>query len=117
MNIITIAAAMLVAVTEPPGPGAPDCAGPNDWPALMAAAHLKSTRIANEEELDFSKTRVLRLASEPRGKRVHRQLHLVAFAAKSGQLIHVITVNDASEELCSESAVDVFVISRQWSGT
>ena len=116
MKTVTIAAALFIAAAGPAFAATPNCDGPRDWPALMALSHLKDAGIASYERLDFSKTRVLRLASEQKGTRLHRQLHLVAFADKSGQIIHVITSNDASEELCSEGAVDVFLISRQWHG-
>jgi hypothetical protein len=116
MKTIAIAAALFLSVPMPSMAAVPDCAGPGDWPALMALSHLKDARITDDEKVDFSKTRVLRLASEPKGTRLHRQLHLIAFAEKSGQVINVITVHDASAELCSESPVEVYLISRKWGG-
>lgn len=66
---VVVATTFWIAMAEPTLAAPPDCAGPDDWPALMALAHLKSRGMSSEAQLDYSKTRVLRLASEPKGVR------------------------------------------------
>jgi hypothetical protein len=62
--------------------------------------------------IDFSKTRTVRLASENTGKDLWRQVYRVTFTKKSGALLEAIAVHDASQEECSMSGVEVFVVSR-----
>ncbi len=77
----------------------------------MAFVELKNAGITTNDELDFDKTRTVRLASEKIGKDLYRQIHLVTFTQKSGETIKVITNNDASNEECSMSSVEVYIIS------
>ena len=90
----------------------PDCAGVDQWPTGMAFAHLKNAGITDNQKVDFSKTKTVRLASETRGKDLYRQIHHVTFVEKSGSIIQVVTSNDVSSEECSMSAVDVYVVSQ-----
>jgi hypothetical protein len=90
--------------------GVPDCSGPERWPTSMAFVELKNAGITTNDELDFDKTRAVRLASEKIGKDLYRQIHLVTFTQKSGETIKVITNNDASNEECSVSGVEVYLI-------
>ena len=90
----------------------PDCSGVEQWPTSMAFAHLKNAGITDNERLDFARTKTARLASEQIKDGLFRQLHHVTFTEKSGNTIEVITVNDASNDECSMSGVDVYVISR-----
>jgi hypothetical protein len=78
----------------------------------MAFVHLKNAGITDNEKVDFTKTKTIRLASEIRGKDLHRQIHQVTFFEKSGSTIQVITSNDVSSEECSMSGVDVYVVSQ-----
>jgi len=91
--------------------GTPDCSGPERWPTSMAFVHLKNAGITNNDDLDFNKTKTVRLASEKIGKDLYRQIHLVTFTKKSGETIQVITNNDASNEECSMSGVEVYLVS------
>ena len=90
----------------------PSCDGVNNWAASMAFGHLKNARIIFNESTDFTKTKVVRLASEKIGRGLYRQVHRVTFTETSGKTIDVITINDASHEECSMSGVEVFVVSR-----
>ena len=90
----------------------PDCTGSDRWPTSMAFGSLTDTGITDNYKLDFSKTKTVRLASEKIGKDLYRQIHHITFIEKSGNTIEVITVNDASNEECSMSGTDVFVVSR-----
>src|SRR5512133_2420559 len=90
----------------------PDCTGVERWPASMAFVHLKNAGLTNNERLDFSKTRVVRLTSEKIGRDLYRQVHHVQFTEKAGTRIETITVSDASSAECSMSGVDVYVVAR-----
>lgn len=94
----------------------PDCAGIGRWTTQMALVHLKNAGITDNNALDFTKTKTERLASEKIGKDLYRQIHHISFTEKSGNVIEVITSNDASHTECSMSGVDVFVISRHLAG-
>jgi hypothetical protein len=91
----------------------PDCVGVNRWATSMAFVHLKNAGLTDNNKLDFTKTKTVRLASEQIGKDLHRQVHLVTFTEKSGKTIEVITRNDASNEECSMSGVEVYVVSNR----
>ena len=90
----------------------PDCAGIEAWPTSMAFVHLKNAGLTNNEKVNFGQTRTVRFASEEVRRGVFRQVHHVTFTEKSGTTIEVITVNDASNQECSEGPVDVYVISK-----
>ena len=79
----------------------------------MAFVYLKNAGIIKNMELDFNKTKTTKLASEKIGKELYRQVHLVIFYKKTGGQVFVITVNNASNEECSMSDVDVYVVSKQ----
>ena len=89
----------------------PDCTSPDAWPAGSAFAHLKDAGLVNNEQLDFKKTTVSRIASEKIGRDLYRQVHLVSFQKNSGERVDAITVNNASREECSMSEVEVYVVS------
>jgi hypothetical protein len=91
---------------------APDCSGVDQWPTTMAFAHLKNAGITDNERLDFARTKTTLLASEQIKDGLFRQIHHVAFREISGHAIDVVTVNDASNDECSMSGVDVYVIDR-----
>ena len=93
--------------------GSLNCTGVDSWATNMAFVHLKNAGLTDNDRLDFTKTKVVRLASEKIGKDLYRQLHLVTFTQKTGEIIEVITSNDASHEECSMSGVQVFVISKR----
>ena len=94
----------------------PDCAGVNGWATQMALVHLKNAGIADTNALDLTKIKTKRLASEKIGKDLYRQIHHISLTEKSGNVIEVITSNDASNAECSMSGVDVFIISRHLGG-
>lgn len=91
----------------------PDCTGVDSWPTSMAFVHLKNAGLTDNNKLDFTKTKTIRLASEKIGENLYRQIHYIIFTDKSGNSIEVITNNEASHEECSMSGVDVFVVSRR----
>ena len=88
----------------------PDCSG--GWPTNMAFVHLKNAGLADNYSVDFSKTKTERLASEKVGKDLWHQVYHVTFTKKSGDAIDAIAVHDASQEECSMTGVEVFVVSK-----
>jgi hypothetical protein len=88
----------------------PDCSG--GWPTNMAFVHLKNAGLADNYSVDFSKTKTERLASEKVGKDLWHQVYRVTFTEKSGDSIDTIAVHDASQEECSMTGVEVFVVSK-----
>ena len=91
----------------------PDCAGVERWPTGMAFTNLKNAGVTDNDKLDFSKTKTKRLASEKIGKNLYRQIHHVRFTEKSGNVLEVITVNDAADDECSMGDVDVYLIAKR----
>lgn len=89
---------------------APDCSGVEMWPTSMTFVHLKNAGFTDNDKLDFTKTRTIRLASEKIGKDLYRQIHHITFTEKSGRVIETISLNNVSNEECSMSNVDVFVV-------
>jgi hypothetical protein len=101
-----------------PNPGSrlsngPDCSG--SWPTNMAFVLMKNAGITNNEKIDFSKTKTVRLASERIGKDLYHQVYDVVFTEYSGHTIEAIAVHDASHEECSMTGVELFVVSQRLS--
>jgi len=90
----------------------PDCTGTNRWPAMSTSVGLFEAGLVERNQIDASKTKVIRLASEKIGNDLYRQIHQITFYKKTGESIEVITSNEVSSEECSVSAVKVFVVSR-----
>jgi hypothetical protein len=91
----------------------PDCTSKDSWPSVMTFVHLKNAGLIDNNSTDFDKTKVSRLASEKSGKETYRQIHLVQYFKKNGEVISSIAVNDVSAEECSMSGVDVYVIEKR----
>ncbi len=87
----------------------PDC---HSWPMNMAEAWLKNSGIVDITHLDESKTEVKLLASEPKGKNRYTQIYRFIFHGKDGKTYQVITNSDASNEECSISQVDSYLVSQ-----
>jgi hypothetical protein len=88
----------------------PDCSA--GWPTNMAFVHLKNAGLADNYSVDFSKTKTVHLASEKVGKDLWRQVSHITFTKKSGDALEAIAVHDASQEECSMTGVEVFVVSK-----
>jgi hypothetical protein len=91
----------------------PDCSG--SWPTSMAFVLLKNAGIADNQKTDFSKTKTVRLASEKTGKDLWHQVYDVTLTEYSGHTIEAIAVHDASQEECSMTGVELFVVSQRLS--
>lgn len=106
---VFLAATSTVARPQVEKMNGPDCSG--RWPTNMTFVHLKNAGLADNSNIDFSKTKTSRLASEKIGKDLWHQVYRVTFTKKSGETIEAIAVHDASLEECSMSGVEVFVVS------
>jgi hypothetical protein len=89
----------------------PDCAG--GWPTDMAFSLLKNAGVTDNDEVDFDKTKTTRVASEKIGKDLYHQVYDVVFTKKDGETLEAIAVHDASNEECSMTGVELFVVSRK----
>ena len=89
----------------------PECGG--GWPTIMAQTLLKNDGVLKSEEIEVSKTRTTRLASERLSGDLWRQVYLVTFVSRSATSIQAIVVHEASMEECSMSAVKVFLVSKR----
>lgn len=88
----------------------PDCSG--SWPTDMAQATLKNAGLLRNDEIDFGRSRTVRLASEQTAEDLWHQVYLVTFHMRSGDDVKAIVVHDASIEECSMTGVQVYVISK-----
>jgi hypothetical protein len=91
----------------------PDCSG--GWPTNMAFVLMKNAGITDNNEIDFSKTKTVRIASERVDKDLWRQVYDVTFTERSGGKIEAIAVHEASREECSMTGVELYVVSRHLS--
>jgi hypothetical protein len=91
----------------------PDCSG--GWPMKMTFVQLKNAGLVDNNSIDFSKAKTVRLASEKIGKDLWHQVYRVTFTKSYGDLIEAIAIHDASTEECSMTGVEVFVISKHLS--
>jgi hypothetical protein len=91
----------------------PDCS--KGWPTNMTFVLLKNAGVVDNTTIDFSKTKTVRLASEKIGKDLWRQVYLVTFTKNSGGHITAIAIHNASNEECSMSGVEIFVVSKRLS--
>jgi len=109
MNISRVFLWLVIGAFISPANG-PNCSG--GWPTDMTFVHLKNAGITDNDKIDFTKTRTVRLASEKIGKDLYHQVYDVKYTEKSGRVIEAIAVHDASQEECSMTGVDVFVVSQ-----
>ena len=89
----------------------PDCGGTENWPASMAFVAMKNAKLVTNDQIDFSRTKVTRIASEQIKKDLWRQVYLVQYHRKDGSLLDALTVSDASHDECSMGDVQTFVVS------
>jgi hypothetical protein len=63
MLVVRIAALVLAGLACSAFAASPDCAGVERWATSMAFVHLKNAGLTDNERLDFTKTKTVRLAS------------------------------------------------------
>lgn len=93
----------------------PKCDGVGNYAASMAFALMKNAGLVTNENIDFTATTVIQVASEKIGKDLYRQVHLVTYRLKSGKSVSAIAVNNASHSECSETGVKLYVVSSTFS--
>lgn len=77
---------------------------------------LRNAGITDPTKIDEHATRATLLAAEPVGKGIYKEIYDIAYREKTGKLIEVITSNEASNEECSLSDVDMSVVSHHLGG-
>lgn len=92
----------------------PDCTDPERWAAAAVGVRLKNLHLSAKAG-GFDRVEVERLASEQvspeAGPRtLFRQVHKVTIYDR-GKTFVAITINNASRQECSESEVDVYIVS------
>ena len=112
MNAVsyTLAAAIILS-TAPAFAKDPDCGGPNYWPAAMLFVAMKNAKIVTNDQIDFSRTQVTRIASEKIGPDLWRPVHIVQYFRRDGSALQAKAVSNSSQEDCSMGDVKTFVIS------
>ncbi|WP_017346228.1 hypothetical protein [Pantoea sp. A4] len=86
-----------------------DC---RSWPMNMAEVWLKNAKIIDIPDLDESKTEVKLLASEKKPHHLYTNVFRFVFHANDGRKFEVITQNVASDEECSISEVNTYLVSQ-----
>lgn len=116
-SLKVLVAIVLLSLSAAAFAGHPECSSVDSWASNMAFAHLKNEGVTDNAKVIWEQRKVVRLASEKIGEDLYRQVHRITFPQGGGaDTIEVITVNDASNEECSMSAVDVYVISKRLGG-
>jgi hypothetical protein len=84
------------------------CAGRDLWPEAMTFVQLKTAGVLNNDQVDFTRTASILIASQKIASDLYRQVFEVTYSLKSGGVVKAITVSDASNEECSMSDVKVY---------
>ena len=87
----------------------PDC---HSWPMNMSEVWLQNAGIVAIEKINEPKTKITLLASEKKAKGLYTQIYHFIFYDTTGNTYETITKNDASYKECSETAADVYLISK-----
>lgn len=107
-----ILGALLLACSVQASAADPDCAGPDQFPTASALVKLANAGLVDRAAINPSMTRVVRLTSARIADNRFRQIHEVTFVERSGRETRVLIDNVVSPDECSETGVQVFVISR-----
>ncbi|MCC8392377.1 hypothetical protein LJ656_07230 [Paraburkholderia sp. MMS20-SJTR3] len=89
----------------------------HNWPTSMAQVNLQNAGLL--PNIDDTKTKAVLVAPEKIGKdsygeQLWRQVYHITFHDQNGSVIKVVTVDNAGEEECSITGVDVFVVSQHF---
>ena len=76
----------------------------------MDFAQLKNANMLNNEDVEFSRIQMRRLASEKKSDGAYLQIHRVTFLKKDLSRLTVLTENLTSHAECSEGPVTVYVV-------
>ncbi|AVJ16439.1 hypothetical protein CLM71_04470 [Serratia sp. MYb239] len=107
MNKLLLIAGLMFTISA--GAASPGC---TSWPMNMAEVWMKNEKIVDIADIDEAKTESKLLAIEKHDKGEYTQIYHFVFHDKNGNKYEVITQNDASDEECSLSDVNVFLISK-----
>jgi len=88
------------------------CSGPDDYAATSAFVHLVNIGLLDRDDKFYGNVEVTLLASERIDRNLYEQIHRIVFTRLSGKEIEVITTNRASRKECSESGVEIYLISQ-----
>ena len=80
----------------------------------MAYTKLVNQGFIDRGDSEYQQTKTTRIASEKIGPDLYTQVHRIVFSNQSGEKVEVITVNNASNEECSMSSVDVYLVSDKY---
>ena len=86
----------------------PRCDGEDNWAAAMSGVYLKNTGLTDKAG-GYDALFVERLASEPLDDGLFRQVHKIT-VVDGEKRFTAITVNTASHRECSESGVEVYLV-------
>ncbi|PIT12883.1 hypothetical protein [Snodgrassella alvi] len=86
--------------------------GCHSWPMNMAEAWMQNAEIVDIPSLDESKTKIKLLALGKKKKGLYTQIYHFVFYDRKGNSYEVITKNEASDDECSMSDVDSYLISK-----
>jgi hypothetical protein len=86
--------------------------GCHSWPMNMAEVWMQNTEIVDIPSLDESKTKIKLLALGKKKKGLYTQIYHFVFYDRKGNSYEVITKNEASDDECSMSDVDSYLISK-----
>lgn len=87
----------------------PACA---HWPTDMALATLKNAGVTDPKSIIHDSIKAILLAAEPVGRGVYKEVYDITYRERNGRIIEVVTLNNASDEECSLSNVDVLIVSK-----
>ncbi|WP_239364216.1 hypothetical protein [Snodgrassella communis] len=85
-----------------------DC---HNWPMNMTEMWMRNAGIVDFKNLNIPKTKITLLASEKKGKNLYTQVYHFVFYDKDGNTYEIITTNEASDDECSMSSVNSYLIS------
>ncbi len=111
MKFVVLAFATIIAGAAHAQP--PACA---HWPTTMALVQLKNDGALDPATLDQTAAKATLLAAQPAGRGVYKEIYDITYREKGGRTVEVLTASEASNEECSMSAVDVWVISKHLGG-
>ncbi|MCO6506180.1 MAG: hypothetical protein J6570_03610 [Snodgrassella sp.] len=86
--------------------------GCHSWPMNMTEAWMQNAEIVDIPSLDESKTKITLLALGKKKKGLYTQIYHFVFYDRKGNSYEVITKNEASDDECSMSDVDSYLISK-----
>lgn len=83
----------------------------------MAQATLKNYGLIDISSIDFKHIKAVRLASEKLGNDLYQQVYDITYPLKHGGSVRIVTSSRASNEECSMSDVDIYVVSKKIDGS